>query len=216
MTPLVTCILPCRGRPEQTLAVAAALQERAGVTSVEWVAAGGADEAPLLRDLGDLDWLSRTRRAARLTYWQALQLATETSQGAVLCALANDLDPAPGWLRAGLSAYFARFGVPGGLMGFWGDGHGPHHSCHFLVGRDFLAELGGWPHEHYDHNFGDTELCERAQALGRYGKATRAILNHMHAGRGLAPSDATYQEGARRWAQDEATYRERRRQWATP
>jgi hypothetical protein len=215
MHPLVTCILPCRGRLEQTVTVATKLQSAAGDVPAEWWAVGGSEDAETVRALRELGWQHWVGEEPRLTYWQALAKATKHSQGPLLCALANDLDPAPGWLRAGLSAYFARFGQRGGLMGFAGDGHGAHHACHFLIGRAFLAELGGWPHEHYDHNFGDTELCERAQALGRYGKATRAVLNHLHAGRGLAPRDAVYDEGRRRWEQDKLTYQRRRAQWAS-
>lgn len=215
MQPLVTCILPVRGRPEQTIAVAEKLQATAGDVPAEWIAVGGAEDAKTVRALRELGWQHWIGEEPRLTYWQALSKATKHSTAPVLCCLANDLDPAPGWLTNGLAAYAARFGTEGGLMGFAGDGHGPHHSCHFLIGRTFLAELGGWP-VHYDHNFGDTELCERAQALGRYGKATRAVLNHRHAGRGLAPNDTVYAEGRARWAQDRATFEARRAQWATP
>lgn len=214
MQPLVTCILPVRGRPEQTVAVAERLCTTAGDVRVEWLAVSGSDDQPITMAL--LGWQGWINSKPRLTYWQALEIGTRYGSkiASILCCLANDLDPAPGWLQNGLAAYVARFGHGHGLMGFSGDGHGPHHSCHFLIGRTFLAELGGWP-THYDHNFGDAELCERAQALGRYGKATRAVLNHRHTGRGLAPDDATYQEGARRWQQDEATFRERRHLWAS-
>ena len=214
MHPLVTCILPVRGRPEQTLVVAAALRQTAGNVPAEWWAVGGADDAASVTQVAGLGWRALWAPSPRLTYWQALALASDGGGTPILCCLANDLAPEQDWLANGLAAYAARFGEAGGLMGFAGDGHGPHHSCHFLIGRQFLADLGGWP-TWYDHNFGDTELCERAQALGRYGKATRAILNHRHAGRGLAPNDTVYQEGARRWEQDKLTYQRRRAQWAS-
>ena len=68
-----------------------------------------------------------------------------------------------------------------------------------------LAHLGGWP-VHYRHNFGDTELCRRAQALGRYGKAMRAVLEHRHPITTGAPDDAVYAAGRANWAVDEALY----------
>lgn len=216
MQPVVTCILPVRGRPEQTVQVARRLLETAGDVPAEWVVSSGADDHEACQEVVIRVglWLQVGSFGGRLTYWEALDVGTAASDAPILCCLANDLAPEPGWLANGLAAYAARFGEQGGLMGFSGDGHGPGHSCHFLIGRQFLADLGGWP-TWYDHNFGDAELCQRAQALGRYGKATRAILNHRHTGRGLAPDDTVYQEGRARWAQDRATFEARRAQWAS-
>lgn len=94
-------------------------------------------------------------------------------------------------------------------MGFNGDGHGPEHSCHFLIHRLLLAQLGGWP-TWYRHNFGDTELCQRAAGLGCYAKAAWAILYHNHPVAGAA-ADGVYAEGGAHWAEDQRLFEERRR-----
>jgi GT2 family glycosyltransferase len=77
-----------------------------------------------------------------------------------------------------------------------------------LIHRDLLASFGGWP-VWYHHNFGDTELCLRAQQAGRYGKAAWAVLFHDHVFFG-APDDAVYAEGRSRAHEDEALFQQRR------
>ena len=207
--PEVAVILPCKGRHDQTLAVAARLMARALDVDAEWWAVSGQEDAAIVNDLRATDWQHWIGEQPSLTYWQALAAATKHSRAPILCCVANDLAPASRWLELGLAAYRARFADGEGLMGFSGDGHPVGHSCHFLIGRGLLAQLGGWP-VHYRHNFGDAELCLRAQELGRYGKATRAVLEHRHPGRRSAPDDAVYQAGRATWAQDQALFHQRR------
>lgn len=208
----VAVILPCRGRHEQTITYAAQLRAAAGAVDVEWWAVGGPDERPTLTELERAAWrvLENNRP---LSYWRALDLALGDARGAIICAVANDVWAQEGWLANGLAAYRARFADGEGLMGFAGDGHPPEHSCHFLIGRGLLFYLGGWP-VHYHHNFGDAELCLRAQQLGRYGKATHAVLEHRHVWAGAAPDDAVYQAGRARWAEDQSLFEARKaRNW---
>lgn len=216
MHPLVTCILPVRGRPEQTVQVAARLLETAGDVPAEWIVSSGADDHDICQEITIRAgaWRQVGSFGRRLTYWQALALATEHSSAPILCCLANDLAPERDWLANGVKAYAARFGGLPGLMGFEGDGHPVHHSCHFLIGRALLAELGGWP-VHYDHNYGDAELCLRAQALNRYGKARRAVLRHLHPALSAAQDDAVYREGRAQWHQDRATFERRAHLWTS-
>ncbi len=202
----VAVILPCYGRHEQTLEYATRMRRKAGaVISAEWWAVGGADEGDTVRALGAEGWRFLVGLSGRYTYWQALEQATAASYAPILCAVANDVWAGEAWLALGLEAYRERFADGEGLMGFAGDGHGPGHACHFLIGRRLLAHLGGWP-VWYRHNFGDTELCRRAQALGRYAKATKAVLEHRHPIVTGAPDDAVYQAGRAGWAEDEALY----------
>lgn len=209
----IACLLPVRGRPARTLEVADRLMATAGDVHAVWVAVGAAPEQATLAALGARGWVVVGDPSPRLTYWEALALGTAATASELVACLANDLDPQTDWLRIALAAYRARFDMGPGLMGFAGDGHGAHHSCHFLIARALLEQLGGWP-THYDHNFGDTELCERAQALGRYGKTTHAVLRHAHPGRdGAVPDDAVYAEGRARWDRDRATYLQRRPMW---
>ena len=210
----VAVILPVYGRHEQTLVNAARMVAAAGAVDALWVAVGGATEDATIDALVDTyDWVGACGPAERYTYWQALAKGQDaalawpdrTGEPSILCAVANDVWAGERWLELGLSAYAARFPDGEGLMGFAGDGHPVTHSCHFLIGRRLLAHLGGWP-VHYRHNFGDTELCRRAQALGRYAKATRAILEHRHPIITGAPDDEVYQAGRAGWTQDEALY----------
>lgn len=203
-------ILPCYGRHVQTLEYATRMRRKAGTVAALWVAVGGPDERHTLVELQACGW-AHIKLPSHATYWEALAEATEATapRGVpILCAVANDVWAGDAWLERGLSAYRERFPDGEGLMGFSGDGHAVAHSCHFLIGRRLLEHLGGWP-VHYKHNFGDTELCLRAQALGRYGKATRAVLEHKHVWAGKAEDDAVYQTGRAGWADDEALFRAR-------
>lgn len=204
----VAVILPCYGRPEQTLRNAQRLRQAAGRVDALWYATGGPDEAPTLAQLAREGWAPQVPADRPLTYWEALQRVTDATAAPLLCAVANDLLPGVRWLAVGLDAYRARFGDGYGMLGFNGDGHGPDHSCHFLIHRELLAELGGWP-VWYRHNFGDTELCIRARQLGRYAKAPWAILYHDHANVG-AGDDDVYQAGRSGWDADERLFRARR------
>jgi hypothetical protein len=201
----VAVILPCKGRHEQTIRNAARLKSQAEYQAA-WIAAIGPDDARLSHVMEWAPYISETP----MTYWQALTEVTNRTQAPLLCAVANDCVPSPHWLRRGIEAYAARFGDAPGLMGFNGDGHGPEHSCHMLIHRDLLAKFGGWP-VWYHHNFGDTELCLRAQQAGRYGKAAWAVLFHDHWRFG-AEHDAVYKEGDVTFDKDRALFLQRRKE----
>lgn len=197
----VVAIMPCRGRVAQT------------ITNVKRMLATAGDVAWMLVLVGDDDTpiLSGTSRLLlrQPTYWQALTHATERTDAPLLCNLANDLIPGRHWLARGVAAYRARFGDGDGLMGFNDGLHGPEHSSHFLISRGLLSRYGGWPTV-YRHNFGDTEICRRAQQDGVYGKAPWAVLFHDHLENG-APDDTVYQEGRATYDADARLFEERRR-----
>lgn len=146
----------------------------------------------------------------RLTYWQAMELATQATDSGLIVNLANDLLPGQDWLARGLRDYRQAFpGVTNyGLLGFNDGHHEVGHSPHFLIDRDLLTYLGGWP-TWYDHNYGDTELCQRALGLNLYAKSPWATLFHDHVYFG-ADDDAVYQEGRASAARDQALYEQRR------
>lgn len=219
----VAVILPCYGRYAQTLRYAARMVAVAGEVDAAWIAVGGTDESATIDALVDTGpWAGVCGPEPRLSYWEALTRGTThsgphsapTGLPGVLCAVANDVWAGDDWLQRGLVAYHARFADGEGLMGFAGDGHGVDHACHFLIGRRLLDHLGGWP-THYRHNFGDTELCQRAQAMGRYAKARHAVLEHRHVWHGTAPDDAVYAAGRERWDADAALFERRKAKgWA--
>ena len=214
----IAAIMPCRGRAEQTVTNVRRLLATAG--DVEWhlICAASADDLHMLAhmwgDTADRVQAVANHNVHRLTYWQALTEATAHTPATHLVNLANDLLPGMHWLRRATDAYQATFGSGDGMIGFNGDSHEVDHSCHFLISRGLLTRYGGWP-VWYDHNFGDTELCQRAIADGCYAKAPWALLFHDHPYWG-GQDDAVYAEGRASVERDQALYQQRRAQgWPT-
>jgi hypothetical protein len=209
----VVAVLPVRGRPEQTLQYAQRLRATAGMVGTHWVAVGAQPDQVTLQALADAGWITACVQTERITYWNALAWGSSEKVYAAhipfVVTLANDLLGGPQWLERGMQAYRERFGDTSAMMGFNGDGHGPEHSCHFIIHRGLLSELGGWP-AHYRHNFGDTELCLRAQQLGRYAKAPYAILFHDHPWVSAGQDDEVYAAGRANWAEDQALFEARK------
>lgn len=210
----IAAIMPCRGRAEQTVVNVKRLLATAGVP-FELIVVGARHEAELFMDLRRETRIETyCHDAERLTYWQALAWATERTKAQYLVNLANDLLPGQHWLRRAVDGYVDTFAKLDGLLGFNGDSHEVGHSCHFLISRTLLSRYGGWP-VWYDHNFGDTELCQRAIADGLYAKAPWALLYHDHPYFG-GTDDPIYAEGRTQASRDERLYHERRRAgWPT-
>ncbi len=203
----IAAIMPCRGRPEQTVVNVQRLLATASDVRL-WCVTGG--EPELATGLHEVGFQVMAYHRV-LTYWEALKWATDSTPDAThLIGLANDLWACDEWLKFAVEDYRAAFGDGPGLLGFAGDGHGPGHSCHFLISRGLLGRYGGWP-VWYQHNFGDRELCARAQADRCYAKSGRAWLEHCHPERGLAEDDAVYLAGRATYRQDETIFVERRR-----
>jgi hypothetical protein len=212
----VAAIMPCRGRPEQTIACVKRLLSTAGYPFQLICVGSDAERDVLLACSAAGAKVRHVLDTPRLTYWQALAFETERTDAQLLVNLANDLIPGQHWLKRAIEAYQEQW--PGsndyGMLGFNGDSHEVGHSCHFLIDRDLLTYMGGWP-VHYDHAFGDTELCQKAIALGFYAKAPWALLFHDHPYFG-GQDDAVYAEGRAQASKDERLYRERKRQgWPT-
>lgn len=205
----IAAIMPCRGRPEQTITNVRRLLATAGHADWKIIFVGGREEMGVLGKLAQYGEGWGNAEAARLTYWQALAHATERTDATHLINLANDLIPGMHWLKRAVTAYQHAFGSGDGLIGFNGDSHEAGHSCHFLISRGLLERYGGWP-VWYDHNYGDTELCQRAIADRCYGKAPWAMLFHDHPYFG-GQDDAVYAEGRAREARDRALFEERKR-----
>lgn len=205
----VAAIMPCRGRAAQTVANVRRLLATADDTGWELILVCDGDRETydlIRRELPDVTVGGSQQQQG---YWRCLQQGMQQASAPLLVNLANDLIPGRHWLARGVAAYRARFGDGDGLMGFNDGLHGPEHSPHFLISRALLERYGGWP-VWYSHNFGDTELCRRAQQDGVYGKAPWAVLFHDHVENG-APDDAIYQEGRASYERDALLFEERRR-----
>lgn len=203
----IAAIMPCRGRPEQTVTNVKRLLATAGYDAWELMCVidGEPGLGDRLRAIGVLTYGSVDRRG----YWQSLATAMHYTKATHLVNLANDLIPGMHWLRRAVDGYQATFGKIPGMLGFNGDSHEIGHSCHFLIDRRLLERYGGWP-VWYDHNFGDTELCQRAIEDGIYAKAPWALLFHDHPYFG-GQDDQVYAEGRAQASRDEQLYHERRR-----
>lgn len=203
----VAAILPCRGRPEQTVRNVERLLTSAGPVIggwTLWLAGAMADIHQVEPLIDDLDVRTVVAPDARLTYWQALTLATRETDAELLANLANDLLPGALWLQRAVQAYDAQQGRYQ-VLGF---NDGISATAHFLVTRQWLDAHGGWP-VWYDHMCGDLEIVERAQAEGVYASLPWAVLYHDHHMTGAA-RDAVYAEGEARWAEDRARFAARR------
>ena len=216
----VAAILPCRGRKEQTVVNVKRLLQTAGYDQWRLYAIGGKEEADTLTGLAKLGVPTLTAIADRLTYWEALHEATAVTSEPLIATLANDLLPGMHWLRRAVDAYEETFGIDQygkpqiGMVGFNGDSHELNHSCHFLIHRELVARYGGWP-RWYRHNYGDTELCERAIADNAYVKAPWSILYHDHP-YWAGADDEVYAEGRATIERDQALYERRKRErWAS-
>lgn len=206
---MIAAIMPCRGRAEQTVRNVRRLLATAGAVEWQLTCIGSDREHDVLLACSAAG--AKVRHildAQRLTYWQALAEETRLSDTELIANLANDLLPGQHWLQRAEAAYRATFGDGPGMVGFNDGHHETEHSCHFLISRSLLDRYGGWP-VHYDHTFGDTELCQRAIADGLYVKAPWATLFHDHPFFGGA-DDAVYAEGRAKVSQDQALYERRR------
>lgn len=213
----IAAIMPCRGRPEQTVRNVRRLLATAGDVAWELRLVGGMDESGMLSDIaraiasdGGPSIIIGTGGAPRLTYWQAMALGTQPSDATHLVNLANDLLPGRDWLARAVDAYRATFGPNAGMLGFNDGIHEVGHSPHVLIDRGLLEALGGWP-VWYRHNYGDTELVARTTALNSYAKAPWAVLYHDHHLTG-GDTDAVYAEGDATAQADRRLFEQRRQQ----
>ena len=215
MRGLLLGILPCRGRKEVTLECVKRLLYTSPIETYPWklVTVSGKEDRGIVNataKLGAIPLIDESKD--RLTYWEALQYATDTfTDFPLLANLANDLLPGGNWLQKGLIAYDKTIGRDNtGLVGFNGDSHGPEDACHFIIHRELLKQYGGWP-TWYNHNFGDAELCQRASDDKKYFKAPWALLYHNHAYfYGEERNDYVYTEGRKFEKEDADLFRKRR------
>ena len=209
----IVAILPCRGRKEQTRDCTHRLLATSGMRyGIDWqlVLVGGKDDEELIADISrDANVYGLIEQEPQLTYWTALQRASDDFDADYYISLANDLLPVVNWLSIAHQKMQSTFSDGIGMVGFNGDGHPEQHSCHFIISKKLLQEFGGWP-VWYTHNYGDTEFCLRANSIGRYVKSPWAILFHNHPWISAQKDDEVYQKGRQTFRLDEATFMRRR------
>lgn len=210
--PNVLAILPCLGRYEQTLELIPRLRSSAGI---DFTLTAVVDyDPPLvsrLQQIGVNPIVNPGPR--RWGYWLSLKHAVvnASSKPNLIVNLANDLLPGRQWLRRALDAYDERYGTAIGMIGFNDGIHTGAHAAHFLISSMLLYRWYGenwWP-LHYRHNFGDTEICQRAIELGLFAVAPWAILYHNHPAAGRA-WDEGYEKAVEGWREDSQMYEQKR------
>lgn len=209
----IVAILPCRGRKEQTLECVRRLLLTAGAPHNDFwklVLVGGSEDADVVESIAsETGVYGLVEAEERLTYWTALSRATEEYRGTHYICLANDLLPVVNWLQNAVKKMGYSFPDANCVIGFNGDGHDESHSCHFMISKQMLDLLGGWP-VWYSHNYGDTEICVRAREMGRYAKAPYAILFHNHPWISAQKDDSVYEQGRANYQVDSKLFHERR------
>lgn len=207
----VSVLMPVKGRPEQTAALIPRLLATAGAVSWELIAIVDEDPAvleaiqPFRGQIGIIDLPTRQG------YWNALAHGAAVARGQLLSNIANDVLPGLRWLERAVAVY-DRMGWPdGGVVGYNDGLLFDGHTGHLLAGRDLLQRWYGsgcWPTA-YDHLYGDTEICQRAMADGRYAIALKAVLFHNHPVVGRHGDDV-YAASHRREQQDAERFAQRR------
>jgi len=121
---------------------------------------------------------------------QMLKRLVEKSNGDLVCFIADDTIPEPGWL---LNALKAMNSLPGG----WGvvglNSQESRHAAHFLADKRMLHLLGGeFFSTEYKHCWCDNELTDIAMDHGRFVYCDEAVLTHNHPVFGTADVDSDY------------------------
>ena len=167
-------VLPCHKRLQATTELIPRLLQTAG-TKIQVIAVSGQESADVVRAAASAGARGIIGTELRLTYWRALDLATrDLPDSAIVANIANDVLPVWRWwshAQKHLTTYE--------VVGFNGDGHNEGHACHFMTTMHYIRSLGGWP-VWYQHNFGDTEICQRAITHGVFYKDPWAVLYHNH------------------------------------
>lgn len=207
-------LLPVRGRHAETLNLIPRLEQTAELpyNLIVIVDADSELQDKMQKQYPRLTLLYNPRREG---YWRSLRLTAQKTEGEFIATLANDLLPGCGWLRRAMDAHTKTFGNSEGLIGFNDGVHFGEHAAHFLINRSMLKR---WYGENYfpvmyDHTFGDSEMCMRAQQEGRFAIANFSIMYHNHPYNGKA-TDKIYAEGQELTDRDKKLfYRRLYNQW---
>lgn len=209
----VAAILPCLGREHETLELIPRLRSSAGVKEWKLICISDGDHE-LQTKLARI-WSPVYCTTEQVGYWKVLKLGTqEAGDVDLIVNLANDLLPGREWLIRATLAYYNRFGIGEGVIGFNDGVHAGAHAAHMLISRALLKRWFGddyWPMA-YQHNFGDTEIVARAQAEKLFAIAPFAVLYHNHPVTGHAMDDV-YARSMKTWQQDQQVFEQRKKLW---
>jgi glycosyltransferase involved in cell wall biosynthesis len=134
--------------------------------------------------------------------------ASEVCRGDVLSMIGDDSIVKGDWLKIALRE-LGHSGVVG--LNDLSRTDGERFSTHPVVTRDYLIQHNGGVLcvPHYVHYFVDVELCEHAQALGKYHFAKEAIIDHQWKGN-KSDKDNVYSWAQRYFDADAQCYKQRK------
>lgn len=204
-------LIPVLGRPHRVEPLLASI---AAATDIPHRVIFAASDQPTIKELDRLgawyiqdegdSWAIRINR-----------LYKEVNEPYLFLA-ADDVAYRWGWFQAAMRRMDMIFG--GGVV-FVADLYNSAGTL-ALVSRNYIETLGSCfdgpgivVHEGYRHAYVDDELRETARFHGRYGYAEDSVVEHLHAGAGKAPWDATYAIGNASMTQGLELYRSRSHLW---
>lgn len=176
---LVSVILPTTGRPGRAEACVRRLLDTTAGHAVEVICPVDADPATraVLEPLATVLYADAYRGKAK-----AWNDGLTASAGEFIVFAADDLQWGDGWLDAALLA-MATLPEGGGVVGF-NDMHrnGRKEATHFMASRWFIIHYGGGVlavpcYASFCH---DSEMCYRANEIGRYAWAEDCHVEHIH------------------------------------
>jgi len=121
---------------------------------------------------------------------KTLKKMVDQSDSEMICFLGDDTMPEPDFLRHALNAMAT---LPEGIGVVGLNSQASKHAAHFLAHRRMLSYLGGeFFSTEYLHCFGDNELTEVAEEMGRFVFAEKAVIKHIHPAFKNTESDPDY------------------------
>jgi hypothetical protein len=157
----------------------------------------------------EIDWLVDTDRAGCP---ETLKRLVSRAQGDLICFLGDDTLPEPDFLKHALDA-MATLPDGWGVVGL--NSQESKHAAHFLADKRMLPLINGeFFSTEYHHCFGDNELTEVAEEMGRYVFAEKSVVKHIHPAFKNAESDPDYDRvySQEYYEHDLNTYRRRKRE----
>jgi len=178
-------------RPQNIPALIAAIDENTGISDYE------------------IEWLEDVDREGCP---KTLKKLVEMSNGDLVCFIGDDTAPEPDFLKHALDA-MATLPDGWGVVGL--NSQESRHAAHFLADKRMLPFLNGeFFSTEYLHCFGDNELTEVAEEMGRFVFADKAVIKHIHPAFKTAESDKDYDRvySAEYYDHDLKTYYRRKRE----
>lgn len=205
-------MVPTRGRPAKCERFAKAFAGTVqGETDLLWIideddGSYAGEAGRVLSSSGEVLTMVSRRRTAIPTLVEKLNCAAGASAGKypVLMFTGDDTVPeTPGWDKLLVEAINS--------MGGTGFSYPEDHSRndipeHVAMSSDIVRALGWFAQPSLKHFYIDNVWADLGRATGRIRFVPEAVLDHLHANRGLAENDATYRRASTFYPGDYTRY----------